>query len=68
MELVTGRKAVDINRPKGEQCLTEWVNTIYTSHENLIVLCFNHLTFIIFFLYIRAGASVARRECSLQIH
>ncbi|KAK6151933.1 hypothetical protein DH2020_014568 [Rehmannia glutinosa] len=27
VELVTGRKAVDINRPKGEQCLTEWVNT-----------------------------------------
>ncbi|GMH18071.1 hypothetical protein Nepgr_019912 [Nepenthes gracilis] len=24
LELVTGRKAVDINRPKGEQCLTEW--------------------------------------------
>ncbi|KAL0426913.1 UNVERIFIED_CONTAM: Inactive protein kinase SELMODRAFT [Sesamum latifolium] len=25
VELVTGRKAVDIYRPKGEQCLTEWV-------------------------------------------
>ena len=25
LELITGRKAVDINRPKGEQCLTEWV-------------------------------------------
>ncbi|KAG1346656.1 inactive protein kinase [Cocos nucifera] len=25
LELVTGRKAVDINRPKGQQCLTEWV-------------------------------------------
>lgn len=25
VELVTGRKAVDINRPKGQQCLTEWV-------------------------------------------
>ncbi|KAF6164738.1 hypothetical protein GIB67_040990 [Kingdonia uniflora] len=24
VELVTGRKAVDINRPKGQQCLTEW--------------------------------------------
>ena len=25
IELVTGRKAVDLNRPKGQQCLTEWV-------------------------------------------
>lgn len=25
VELVTGRKAVDLNRPKGQQCLTEWV-------------------------------------------
>lgn len=25
LELVTGRKAVDLNRPKGQQCLTEWV-------------------------------------------
>lgn len=25
VELVTGRKAMDINRPKGQQCLTEWV-------------------------------------------
>ncbi|GAB2292508.1 hypothetical protein Dimus_026744 [Dionaea muscipula] len=24
LELVTGRKAVDVNRVKGEQCLTEW--------------------------------------------
>ncbi|XP_073266206.1 inactive protein kinase SELMODRAFT_444075 isoform X4 [Populus alba] len=24
VELITGRKAVDINRPKGQQCLTEW--------------------------------------------
>lgn len=25
LELITGRKAIDINRPRGEQCLTEWV-------------------------------------------
>lgn len=25
VELVTGRKAMEINRPKGQQCLTEWV-------------------------------------------
>lgn len=31
LELVTGRKAVDINRPKGEQCLTQWVR-ICTTH------------------------------------
>ncbi|KAK4479084.1 hypothetical protein RD792_014595, partial [Penstemon davidsonii] len=28
VELVTGRKAVDINRPKGEQCLTEWARSL----------------------------------------
>ncbi|XP_031503988.1 inactive protein kinase SELMODRAFT_444075-like [Nymphaea colorata] len=28
MELVTGRKAVDIHRPKGQQCLTEWVTDL----------------------------------------
>ena len=25
VELITGRKAMDIKRPKGQQCLTEWV-------------------------------------------
>lgn len=25
VELVTGRKAVDLTRPKGQQCLAEWV-------------------------------------------
>lgn len=25
VELVTGRKAVDVDRPKGQQFLTEWV-------------------------------------------
>ncbi|PWZ19056.1 Inactive protein kinase [Zea mays] len=29
VELVTGRKAVDINRPKGQQFLTEWVPTFF---------------------------------------
>lgn len=28
LELVTGRKAVDINRPRGQQCLSEWVKFI----------------------------------------
>ena len=27
VELLTGRKAVDLTRPKGQQCLTEWVST-----------------------------------------
>jgi serine/threonine protein kinase len=33
VELVTGRKAVDINRPKGQQFLTEWVS----SPNNLLI-------------------------------
>ncbi|CAK9858590.1 unnamed protein product [Sphagnum jensenii] len=28
LELVTGRKAIDITRPKGEQCLTEWARPL----------------------------------------
>lgn len=32
MELVTGRKAIDINRPKGQQCLTEWARPLLEAH------------------------------------
>lgn len=32
LELVTGRKAVDIYRPKGEQCLTEWARPLITEN------------------------------------
>ncbi|KAM1113689.1 hypothetical protein ACFX2J_046245 [Malus domestica] len=28
VELVTGRKAVDLDRPKGQQCLTEWARPL----------------------------------------
>ncbi|XP_020585088.1 inactive protein kinase SELMODRAFT_444075-like [Phalaenopsis equestris] len=28
LELVTGRRAVDINKPKGQQCLAEWARPI----------------------------------------
>ncbi|KAL3528637.1 hypothetical protein ACH5RR_007959 [Cinchona calisaya] len=28
VELVTGRKAVDLNRPKGQHCLTEWARPL----------------------------------------
>lgn len=39
LELVTGRKAIDITRPKGEQCLTEWVkkDQTYKNPPNLIL-------------------------------
>ncbi|CAK8535900.1 unnamed protein product [Lathyrus sativus] len=38
VELVTGRKAVDINRPKGQQCLTEWARPLLEEYavEELI--------------------------------
>lgn len=32
IELFTGRKAVDINRPRGEQCLTEWARPLLEEH------------------------------------
>ncbi|KAI4347009.1 hypothetical protein L6164_007862 [Bauhinia variegata] len=28
LELVTGRKAIDISRPRGQQCLTEWARPL----------------------------------------
>ncbi|XP_023516212.1 inactive protein kinase SELMODRAFT_444075-like isoform X2 [Cucurbita pepo subsp. pepo] len=28
LELVTGRKAIDLNRPKGQQCLTGWARNL----------------------------------------
>ncbi|KAK7402270.1 hypothetical protein VNO78_14401 [Psophocarpus tetragonolobus] len=38
VELVTGRKAVDLNRPKGQQCLTEWARPLLEDYaiEELI--------------------------------
>lgn len=41
VELVTGRKAVDLTRPKGQQCLTEWVYIQLTKREPsfLFMLC-----------------------------
>lgn len=32
VELVTGRKAVDLNKPKGQQCLTEWARPLLEEH------------------------------------
>ena len=37
VELATGRKAVDLTRPKGQQCLTEWVSV------TLFLACFHCL-------------------------
>ncbi|KAJ4821115.1 Inactive protein kinase [Rhynchospora pubera] len=33
VELVTGRKAVDINRPKGQQFLTEWARPLLEEYD-----------------------------------
>ncbi|KAG8367258.1 hypothetical protein BUALT_Bualt16G0053800 [Buddleja alternifolia] len=33
LDLVTGRKAVDITRPKGEQCLTEWARSLLEEND-----------------------------------
>ncbi|CAL0332218.1 unnamed protein product [Lupinus luteus] len=32
LELVSGRKAMDINRPKGQQCLHEWARPLLKGH------------------------------------
>uniref|UniRef100_A0A2P2N2U9 Protein kinase domain-containing protein n=1 Tax=Rhizophora mucronata TaxID=61149 RepID=A0A2P2N2U9_RHIMU len=28
VELVTGRRAIDVNRPRGQQCLSEWARPL----------------------------------------
>ncbi|XP_068655621.1 inactive protein kinase SELMODRAFT_444075-like isoform X2 [Aristolochia californica] len=33
LELITGLKAVDLNRPKGQQLLVEWARPLLTAHE-----------------------------------
>ncbi|KAD2394007.1 hypothetical protein E3N88_40984 [Mikania micrantha] len=33
LELVTGRKAVDLSRPKGQQCLTEWARPLLEEND-----------------------------------
>ncbi|KAG9440806.1 hypothetical protein H6P81_020971 [Aristolochia fimbriata] len=33
LELITGLKAVDLSRPKGQQLLVEWARPILTAHE-----------------------------------
>ncbi|MED6162868.1 hypothetical protein PIB30_074497 [Stylosanthes scabra] len=33
LELVTGRKAIDINRPRGQQCLSEWARPLLEEEE-----------------------------------
>ncbi|KAL9242045.1 hypothetical protein vseg_016088 [Gypsophila vaccaria] len=33
LELIAGRKAVDINRPRGEQCLTEWARRLLKQQD-----------------------------------
>ncbi|CAN6459942.1 unnamed protein product [Victoria cruziana] len=32
VELISGRKAIDLSRPKGEQCLTEWARPLLEYH------------------------------------
>ncbi|XP_064961089.1 inactive protein kinase SELMODRAFT_444075-like [Musa acuminata AAA Group] len=41
MELVTGRKAIDINRPRGQQCLIEWARPLLAEYaiDELIDPC-----------------------------
>ncbi|OIW09963.1 hypothetical protein TanjilG_18270 [Lupinus angustifolius] len=38
LELVTGRKAMDINRPRGQQCLSEWARPLLEEHDILDLL------------------------------
>ncbi|XP_010545336.1 PREDICTED: inactive protein kinase SELMODRAFT_444075 [Tarenaya hassleriana] len=33
VDLITGRKAMDLKRPKGQQCLTEWARPLLQKHS-----------------------------------
>lgn len=44
IELVTGRKAVDLNRPKGQQCLTEWVFLEIFASMSCCKLLYSHVS------------------------
>lgn len=49
VELVTGRKAVDFNRPKGQQCLTEWV---FSFSKSVAISFCKPLALMIIYIYI----------------
>ncbi|GLU14354.1 hypothetical protein SLE2022_309300 [Rubroshorea leprosula] len=65
VELVTGRKAVDLNRPKGQQCLTEWARPLleeYAIDELIDPRLGNHYSEQEVFCMLHAASSCIRRD------
>ncbi|XP_057457104.1 inactive protein kinase SELMODRAFT_444075-like [Lotus japonicus] len=56
LELVTGRKAIDLNRPKGQQCLTEWARPLIDEYA------------IEKFIDPRLGSHYSEDEVSCMLH
>ncbi|CAI9292378.1 unnamed protein product [Lactuca saligna] len=69
LELVSGRKTVDINRTKGQQCLTKWVTRVYKEKEHtevefIIIILFPFDLILNLSLYIDDGVG---KEITTQI-
>ncbi|KAF8388841.1 hypothetical protein HHK36_025521 [Tetracentron sinense] len=65
VELVTGRKAVDIDRPKGQQCLTEWARPLleeYAMDELVDPRLGNHYSEHEVYYMLQAASLCIRRD------
>ncbi|KAG5523518.1 hypothetical protein RHGRI_035354 [Rhododendron griersonianum] len=65
VELVTGRKAVDLSRPKGQQCLTEWARPLleeYAIHELVDPLLRNNYNEHEVYCMLHAASLCIRRD------
>ncbi|KAJ8755940.1 hypothetical protein K2173_024485 [Erythroxylum novogranatense] len=65
VELVTGRKAVDLTRPKGQQCLTEWARPLleeYAVHDLIDPRLENHYSEQEVYCMLHAASLCIRRD------
>ncbi|XP_072968874.1 inactive protein kinase SELMODRAFT_444075-like isoform X2 [Typha angustifolia] len=65
VELVTGRKAIDLNQPKGRQCLTEWARPLleeYAIDELLDPRLANHYSEHEVYCMLHAASLCIRRD------
>ncbi|KAI8529642.1 hypothetical protein RHMOL_Rhmol12G0240800 [Rhododendron molle] len=65
VELVTGRKAIDLSRPKGQQCLTEWARPLleeYAIHELVDPLLRNNYNEHEVYCMLHAASLCIRRD------
>ncbi|KAH7280681.1 hypothetical protein KP509_36G009100 [Ceratopteris richardii] len=69
LEILTGRKAVDLNRPKGQQCLTEWARPLlddYAIHELIDPLLGGFFSDYEAYCMIHAASLCVRKDPNLR--